>query len=114
MRWESAGRARSVAIVNGQVIGAESGGRGAGTAAARPPDITVTWKKMRGPGVVTVMPPRVPLVTNGTRHTVVEANATATFSAPGEYVLRAEPIEADDGFDGLCCFSFANVKVIVK
>ena len=69
---------------------------------------------MRGPGSVTVTPSRVPLVTNGDRNAVVEANAVATFSAPGEYVLRAEPIEADDGFDGLCCFTFANVKVTVK
>ena len=59
-------------------------------------------------------PPRVPLVTKGNPDTVVEATATATFSAPGEYVLRAEPVEIEDGFDGLCCFSFANVKVIVK
>jgi hypothetical protein len=42
------------------------------------------------------------------------ANATATFSAPGEYVLRVEPVEIEDGFDGLCCFTFANIKVVVK
>ena len=45
---------------------------------------------------------------------VLEATSTATFSAPGEYWLRAEPVEADDGFDGLCCFTFALVKVTVK
>jgi hypothetical protein len=44
----------------------------------------------------------------------VEADATATFSAPGEYVLRAEAVEVDDGFDGLCCVTFANVKVVVE
>jgi hypothetical protein len=54
------------------------------------------------------------LVTGGDRNAVVEAVATATFSAPGEYVLRAEPIEADDGYDGLCCFTFGNVKVTIK
>ena len=69
---------------------------------------------MRGPGEVTVTPPRVPLVTKADRSTVVEATATATFSAPGEYVLRAEPVEAAGAGDGLCCFTFANVKVIVK
>jgi hypothetical protein len=69
---------------------------------------------MRGPGVVTVTPLRVPLVTNADRNTVVEATASATFSAPGEYVLRAEPVEAPGAGDGLCCFTFANVKVIVK
>lgn len=107
-----------VAIVNGQVIGGASPARGGDDtgrkgSAARP-DITVTWKKVRGPGRVTVTPPRVPLVTNADRNVVVEANATATFSAPGEYVLRAQPIEAPDAGDGLCCFTFANVKVIVN
>ena len=104
-----------VAIVGGCLFGAAAGrggrGRGDDSEAA---DVTAVWTKMRGPGVVTVKPSRVPLVTHGNRDTVVEANATATFSAPGEYVLRAEPIEADDGFDGLCCFTFANVNVIVK
>jgi hypothetical protein len=102
-----------VAIVNGQIIGGASAARGAASAAARP-DITVTWRKVRGPGVVIVTPPRVPLVTNANRDTVVEALSTATFSEPGEYVLRAQPIEAADANDGLCCFTFANVKVIVK
>lgn len=102
-----------VAIIDGRVIGPPSARRPAG-AEEPTPDVTVVWQKMRGPGSVTVTPSRVPLVTNGNRNTVVEASATATFSAPGEYVLRAEPIEADDGFDGLCCFTFANVKVIVK
>lgn len=103
-----------VAIVNGQVIGAGNAGRPAGLPDGRPPDMTVTWTKVRGPGVVAVSPPRVPLVTNGRRETVLEASATATFSAPGEYVLRVEPVELDDGFDGLCCVSFANVQVIVR
>jgi hypothetical protein len=103
----------NIAIVGGQVIGAGGAG-GRGTSGPENPDLTVVWKKVRGPGVVKVTPPRVPCVTKGNRNTVVEAAATATFSAPGEYVLRAEPIEADDGFDSLCCFTFANVKVIVK
>jgi len=102
-----------VVIVNGQVIGGGSGGRGANSARERP-DITVTWTKLRGPGAVTVTPPRVPLVTKANRGTVVEADAQATFSAAGEYVLRAEPIEAAGAGDGLCCVTFANVKVVVK
>jgi hypothetical protein len=103
-----------IAVIDGQVIGAGGGAaRGAGSAAPAP-DITVVWRKVRGPGTVTITPPRVPLVTRGDRNAVVEANATATFSAPGEYVLRTEPMEFDDGFDGLCCFTFANVKVIVR
>jgi hypothetical protein len=104
-----------VAIVDGRVFGAPAGRGGRGeSAGSAPADITAEWTKLRGPGKVTITPPRVPLFTKGDPQTVVEATATATFSAPGEYVLRAEPLEIDDGFDGLCCFSFANVKVIVK
>lgn len=101
-----------VAIVNGQVLGAGAVGTGRGNAPRA--DVTVVWKKVRGPGVVTITPPRVPLMTKGNRDTVVHAQASATFSAPGEYWLRVEPVEADDGFDGLCCFSFATLKVTVK
>jgi hypothetical protein len=101
-----------MAIVDGRVFG-EAGGRGGGGEAAVP-DITAVWTKMRGPGKVTIAPARVPLFTRGDPKAVVEATATATFDQPGEYVLRAEPVEFDDGFDGLCCFSFANVKVVVK
>lgn len=121
--WESiisAGRKKpvavspdQVAVVDGRLLGA-SGARGKGEHDGPEPDITAVWTKMRGPGIVTVKPARVPLFTKENRDTVVEANATATFSAPGEYMLRAEPVEIDDGFDGLCCFTFANIKVIVK
>jgi hypothetical protein len=108
-----------VAIVGGQVIGATGGGAGRSTVAraGTPPpraDITVTWRKVRGPGVVTVKPPSVGLVTKGDRTVVAEANATAIFSAPGEYVLRAQPGEAPGAGDGLCCLTFANVRVIVN
>jgi hypothetical protein len=103
-----------MAIVNGQVFGrASGGGRGANSGAARA-EMTVTWTKVRGPGAVTVTPPRQSLATNGDRNTLVEANAVAVFSVPGEYVLRAEPIEAPGAGDGLCCFTFANVRVTVK
>jgi hypothetical protein len=98
-----------IAVVDGRVIGAPR--------VAAPeivPDITLVWRKVRGPGTVTLAPARVPLVTGGDGRRVVEAVTAATFSAPGEYVLRAEPVEIDDGFDGLCCFTFANVKVTVK
>jgi hypothetical protein len=102
-----------VAIIDGRIIGPPAARR-APENSGPVPDISVVWQKMRGPGSVTVTPPRVAVVTNGNRDTIVEASASAVFSAPGEYILRAEPIEADDGFDGLCCFSFANVKVIIK
>jgi len=103
-----------IAIVGGQVLNAGGGpARPANT--APPADITAVWQKFRGPGKVTISPSGgVPLVTNGNPKTVAEATATATFSAPGEYWLRAEPVEADDGYDGMCCFTFAMVKVTVK
>jgi hypothetical protein len=107
-----------VAVVNGQVIGGVNPGRtpdaGRGGSTVPRPDITVTWTKVRGPGAVTVTPARVPLVTNADRNVVVEANATATFSAPGEYVLKAQPLEAPGAGDGLCCFTFANIKITVN
>ena len=112
-RRPSAAAPDQVAIVDGRVFGGANIRARAGNDASQP-DITVVWTKMRGPGVVTVSPARVPLVTRGDRNAVVEAVATATFSVPGEYVLRAEPIEADDGYDGLCCFTFGNVKVTIK
>jgi hypothetical protein len=102
-----------MAVVNGQLFGAAGARQGARseTAAA---DLTVVWRKVRGPGTVTVTPPRVPLVTNGDRNAVVEATAVATFAAPGDYVLRAQAIEAAGAGDGLCCFTFANVRVRVE
>lgn len=112
-RRPSAAAPAQVAIVDDRVIGIGNVRGRAGDDTPQP-DITVVWKKMRGPGVVTISPDRVPLVTRGDRNAVVEAVATATFSAPGEYVLRAEPIESDDGYDGLCCFTFANVRVTIK
>jgi hypothetical protein len=99
-----------VAIIDGRVIGTPRPAAGA----TKEPDITAVWTKVRGPGTVTVTPPGVPLFTGGDGSKIVEGSATATFSEPGEYVLRAEPVEIDDGFDGLCCFTFANVKVVVK
>jgi hypothetical protein len=105
-----------VAFVDGQMLGA-GGGRGGGRSGegnAPRPDLTVVWTKQRGPGTVTVTPPRVPLITKADPKTVVEANATATFSAPGEYILRAQAVEPGGAGDGLCCLAFGHVKVIVK
>jgi hypothetical protein len=124
--WESiiASRTRSAprpalppdqaAVVDGQVFGGRGGGRGGRGGGEARPDLTVIWTKQRGPGTVNVAPPRVPLVTKADRDVVVEANATATFSAPGEYVLRAEAVEAAGAGDGLCCLAFAHVRVIIK
>ena len=100
-----------VAMINGQVIAGRTA-RPSATGGVRG-DIVVAWQKLRGPGKVTFNPPRVGLNTNRNKDTVVEAAATATFSAPGEYWLRVQPIESENP-DGLCCFTFAILKVTIK
>jgi hypothetical protein len=59
---------------------------------------------------------RVPVVTKGDPAAVVEASTTATFTVPGEYVLRAQ-ISDESGESGggdQCCWTTAHVKVTVK
>jgi hypothetical protein len=114
LRAQSAARtpAGSVAVVGGQVIG---GGRSGGPAAP-PPDMTVNWKKHRGPGDVTFAHQRIPLVTKRDPNVVLEAATTATFSAPGEYVVRAQvnDTSGDGGGGEQCCWTTALVRVTVK
>lgn len=71
--------------------------------------MTVEWEKYRGPGVVTFSPGKQPLAEG-------KADAMATFSEPGEYVLQAV---VDDGsgesagnFGYHCCWT--NVQVTVS
>jgi hypothetical protein len=116
------GNQDGVAIINGQVIGGAGGGsvatgtlpRDARTANA--PDITVNWRKHRGPGEVTFAQPRIPLVTKRDPKLVLEATTTATFSAPGEYVIRAQinDTSGDGGGGEQCCWTTALVRVDVK
>jgi hypothetical protein len=103
----------SVAVVGGQVLG----GRGTGTgSAAERPDITVNWKKHSGPETVTFAQERIPLVTKRDPNLVLEATTTATFSAPGEYVVRAQvnDTSGDGGGGEQCCWTTALVRVTVK
>jgi hypothetical protein len=72
--------------------------------------MTVEWAKYRGPGTVTWSAQKQPLV-NG------KASVTASFSAPGEYLLLAV---VDDGsgesagnFGYHCCWTNVQVKVNV-
>jgi hypothetical protein len=91
--------------------------------AVRPPGspVTVTWSKFRGPGTVTFSRERPPIekaefkapdpaVFSGT------ASTTATFSEPGEYILRvvANDWSGDGGRGFQCCWTNAQVKVSVK
>ncbi len=86
------------------------------------PSVTLTWQKYRGPGDVTFSNPRpkvdavpgseIPIknVFNG------KASTTATFSQPGEYILRviANDSSGPDGGDFVCCWTNAEMKVSVR
>src|SRR5687768_6743508 len=108
----------AVAIVGGQVIGI-GGSRATGTGNAAPeqrPDITVNWREHRGPARVTFTDNRISLVTKGDPNLLLEASTTATFNAPGEYVVRAQvnDTSGDGGGGEQCCWTTAHVRVIVK
>jgi hypothetical protein len=110
--------AGSVAIVGGQVLGnaARAGGPPPATERAAPPDMTVNWKKHRGPGDVAFAQERIPLVTKRDPNVFLEAATTATFSVPGEYVVRAQvnDTSGDGGGGEQCCWTTALVRVNVK
>jgi hypothetical protein len=87
------------------------------------PPVTVTWSKYRGPGAVTFSNNK-PAVEKGpgkwkpTPAPVFsgKATTTATFSEPGEYVLRvvANDWSGDGGGGFQCCWTNGQVKVTVK
>jgi len=85
------------------------------------PPVMVYWSKFRGPGTVTFsnerplvekadFKPPPPAVFSGT------ATTSATFSEPGEYILRvvANDWSGDGGRGFQCCWSNAQVSVTVK
>ena len=84
----------------------------AGAKPAGPPVPTLKWSLFRGPGTVTFEPfnPKVDREKNS------EAAAKATFSAPGEYILRVQANDSTgEGGGGFqCCWTNAHVKVTVK
>jgi hypothetical protein len=69
----------------------------------------VFWSKFRGPGIVTFESERPAPDAQGKTMT------TATFSAPGEYILRAQANDATgEGGGGFqCCWTNVHVKVAV-
>ena len=84
------------------------GGRGRGNA----PPATLTLTKHRGPGAVTFAEtrPKADFAAGG------KATATATFAAPGEYIVRVQANDSSgEGGGGFqCCWTNAHVKVMVK
>jgi hypothetical protein len=73
--------------------------------------VTISWSKFRGPGAVTFSDPK-PKVDKADGR----ASSTATFSAPGEYILRAQAndVSGEGGSGFQCCWTNAHVKVLVK
>ena len=73
--------------------------------------LTVSWSEYRGPGAVTFSGPRLSVgKTEGT------ATTTATFSVPGEYILRAQAndVTGEGGGGFQCCWTNVLVRVMVK
>jgi hypothetical protein len=91
-------------------------GRGGDAAAAAgftpPPALAVVWSLHRGPAAVKFDNARPAIDRNANGKTTV----TATFSEPGEYILRAQGNDSTgDGGGGFqCCWTNAHVKVTVK
>jgi hypothetical protein len=73
--------------------------------------VTVKWTKFRGAGDVTFAEaaPRVDKSSGS-------APTTATFSAPGEYILRAQgnDVSGEGGGGFQCCWTSAHVKVTIR
>ena len=84
-------------------VGRQGGGRGQSV------PVTVSLSKHRGPGTVAFANAR-PSVQDG------QVSTTATFSAPGEYVIRVQGNDSTgDGGGGFqCCWTNAHVKVLVR
>jgi hypothetical protein len=110
------------AIIGGRVFAGglsappPPGGGAASRSAERRGDFRVIWKKYRGPGDVTIADEVLPLENGGDAAKWVEAKTTATFSAPGEYWLRAvvNDSSGDGGGGDQCCWTTAHVVVHVK
>jgi hypothetical protein len=73
------------------------------------PPIALSWHKYRGPGDVKFASARPPVEKDG------RTSTTAIFSAPGEYILRAQVNDrSGEGGGGFqCCWTNVHVKVSV-
>jgi hypothetical protein len=87
----------------------------------RLPPVIVTWSKYRGPGDVTFQTARAGATKAGFAAPsgavfTGKADTTATFSEPGEYILRVVGNDwSGDGGGGFqCCWTNAQIEVTVK
>jgi hypothetical protein len=72
---------------------------------------TVSFHKFRGPGKVTFDKARIPVDQQGAMITT-----SATFSAPGEYLVRVQANDesGEGGFGFQCCWTNTYVKATVR
>ena len=88
------------------------GGGNAGRGRGARPDLSLTWTLHRGPGGVTFSDakPAIDKAAEG------KTTTTATFTAPGEYILRAQAndVSGEGGGGFQCCWTNAHVRVTVK
>jgi len=112
---EGRGRGRGAAARGAaHRAGDAAAGRGATPESAftPPPPIALTWTMFRGPGAVKfeTQKPKIAVDEGG------KATTTATFSAPGEYILRVQGNDSTgEGGGGFqCCWTNAHVAVSVK
>lgn len=68
--------------------------------------VTLTWTAYRGPGPVRIEPAKPKMDADG------KASVTATFSEPGEYVLRMEALLGSNEFH--CCWTNGYAQVSVS
>jgi len=124
-RGRGRGAAGSDAAAGGR-SGGDAAARGRGAAAATPPEfqppppLALTWSKFRGPGDVKFdnAKPKVDVDSGSRSAGSVSGKATvnATFSAPGDYILRVEGNDSTSAGGGgfQCCWTNAHVSVAVK
>jgi len=110
---EQRGRGRGRAGAAGATGATGAAGRGAAPEGFTPPPaMALTWTKFRGPGDVKFdnNKPTIDREADG------KAVANATFSAPGDYMLRVEGNDSTGSGGGgfQCCWSNAHVSVTVK
>jgi len=112
----AAGRGAEAAAGAAGAAGAAAG-RGAARGAAPegftpPPPMALTWTKFRGPGDVTFDNNKPKIEPSADGKTVTNA----TFSAPGDYILRVEGNDnTGSGGGGFqCCWTNAHVSVTIK
>jgi hypothetical protein len=93
----------------------------AGAVRPKTPAVTLAWSKFRGPGQVKFANDRPTIESADVTLTPKpafsgKATTTATFSEPGEYILRvvANDYSGDGGRGFQCCWSNAQINVSVK